>query len=185
MYIGELSVGDSKIIPVSTSKNLGVWLDSHLKLDTHITKLCNAAYYHQHNIPRIQKYITHEFTWTLVHAVVIGWMTTATAFFIVPSNIQIHKLQRVQNMAARLVSNSSSYCHIMPVQELNWLRGYIQDHSWTGTYLYHKFGFSEEEISIPLEFRQVVVVSSTFFQRTCWETEPFLWRHPHYGIYDS
>ena len=34
MYIGELSVGDSKIIPVSTAKNLGVWLDSHLKLDT-------------------------------------------------------------------------------------------------------------------------------------------------------
>ena len=34
VYIGELSVGDSKIIPVSTAKNLGVWLDSHLKLDT-------------------------------------------------------------------------------------------------------------------------------------------------------
>ena len=140
-----------EIIPVSTAKNLGVWPDSHLKLDTHITKICNAAYHHQHNISRIQKYITHEFTWTLVHAVVIGWMTTATTFIIVPSNIQIHKLQRVQNMAARLVSNSSCYCHIMPVlQELNWLRGYIQDHSWTGTYLYHEFGFSEEEISIPL-----------------------------------
>ena len=53
-------------------------------------------------------------------------------------------------MAARLVSNSSSYCHIMPVQELSWLRGYIQDHSWTGTYLYHEFSFSEEDISIPL-----------------------------------
>ena len=34
VYIGELSVGDSKIIPVSTAKNLGVWLDSYLKLDT-------------------------------------------------------------------------------------------------------------------------------------------------------
>ena len=98
-------------------------------------------------------------------------MTTATAFFIVPSNIQIHKLQRVQNMTARLVSNSSCYRHIMPVlQELSWLRGYIQDHWWTGTYLYHEFRFSEEEISIPLEFRQVVVVSSTFLRRTCWET---------------
>ena len=36
--IGELSVGDSEVVPVSTAKNLGVWLDSHLKLDTHVTK---------------------------------------------------------------------------------------------------------------------------------------------------
>ena len=47
---GELSIGYSKVVPVSTAKNLGVWLDTHLKLDTRITKMCNAAYYHLHNI---------------------------------------------------------------------------------------------------------------------------------------
>lgn len=47
---GELSVGYSKVVPVSIAKNLGVWLDTHLKLDTRITKMCNAAYYHLHNI---------------------------------------------------------------------------------------------------------------------------------------
>ena len=32
--IGELSVGDSEVVPVSTAKKLGAWMDSHLKLDT-------------------------------------------------------------------------------------------------------------------------------------------------------
>ena len=47
---GELSVGYSMVVPVSIAKNLGVWLDTHLKLDTRIIKMCNAAYYHLHNI---------------------------------------------------------------------------------------------------------------------------------------
>ena len=51
--IGELSVGDSEVVPVSTAKKLGAWMDSHLKLDTHITKTCSAAYHHLHNIQRI------------------------------------------------------------------------------------------------------------------------------------
>ena len=46
---GELTVDYSRVAPVSTA-NLGVWLDSHLKLDTHTTKMCSAAYYHLHNI---------------------------------------------------------------------------------------------------------------------------------------
>lgn len=33
--IGELSVGYSKVVPIGAAKNLGVRLDSHLKLDTH------------------------------------------------------------------------------------------------------------------------------------------------------
>ena len=47
---GELSIGYSKVVPVSTAKNLGVWLDTHLKLDTRLTKMCNATYCHLHNI---------------------------------------------------------------------------------------------------------------------------------------
>ena len=51
--INELSVGDSEVVPVSTAKNVGAWMDSHLKLDTHITITCSAAYHHLHNIQRI------------------------------------------------------------------------------------------------------------------------------------
>ena len=32
------------------ARNLGVWCDSQLNISTHVTKLCNAAFYHLHNI---------------------------------------------------------------------------------------------------------------------------------------
>ena len=104
--IGELSVGDSEVVPVSTAKNVGAWMDSHLKLDIHITKTCSAAYHHLHNIQRIWKYITYKSTRNLAHAVVI---------------------RRID-------------------------------------YLYHEFGFSEEEIPIPFEVPWWVAVNSTFLQ---------------------
>ena len=88
---------------VSTAKNLGVWLDSHLKLDTHITKMCSAAYHHLHNIWRIRKYITYEFTPILVHAVVIGQIDSCNSLLHGLSNIKIDKLQRGQNVIARRI----------------------------------------------------------------------------------
>ena len=88
---GELTVGYSRVAPVSTAKNLGVWLDPPLKLDTHTTKMCSAAYYHLHNIWRIWEYITHESTPILVHAVVIGQIDGC--------NSLLHGL-RVQNVVA-------------------------------------------------------------------------------------
>ena len=40
----------------------------------------------------------------------------------------------------------------------------IQGHSWPGSYLYHGFGFSEEEIPIILEVKWGVVLNSTFLR---------------------
>ena len=40
----------------------------------------------------------------------------------------------------------------------------IQGHSWPGSYLYHGFGFSEEEIPIILEVKWRVVLNSTFLR---------------------
>ena len=51
--VDQLLVGDMRVIPVSNVKDLGVWLDSHLKFDVHITKTCSTAYYFLHNIRRI------------------------------------------------------------------------------------------------------------------------------------
>ena len=50
----------------------------------------------------------------------VNW-TTATVLYGLPT-IHINKLQRVQNAAARLVTNTPRICHITPIwEDLHWL----------------------------------------------------------------
>ena len=42
-------VNNSTIYPRPIVKNLGSWLDSHLKMSTHVTNVCKACFFHLHN----------------------------------------------------------------------------------------------------------------------------------------
>ena len=63
-----ITVGDVNINPVSCVRNLGSWFDNKLCMSTHITKACNAAFYHLHNIRRIKRYLSRDSLLTLIHA---------------------------------------------------------------------------------------------------------------------
>ena len=41
-----LTVGDDKIFPSTSAKNLGVVIDTNLKLDKYISNTCKTAYFH-------------------------------------------------------------------------------------------------------------------------------------------
>ena len=47
-----LCVGNDLIKPSNEVKNLGVWLDPSLTMNTHINKTCSIAFYHLNNLPR-------------------------------------------------------------------------------------------------------------------------------------
>ena len=55
-----LCVGNDLIKPSKEVKNLGVWLDPSLTLNTHINKTCSIAFYHLYNLRRIRKYLSQE-----------------------------------------------------------------------------------------------------------------------------
>ena len=48
-----LCVGNDLIKPSKEVKNLGVWLDPSLTMNTHINKTCSIAFYHLYNLRRI------------------------------------------------------------------------------------------------------------------------------------
>ena len=60
--IDTLQVGESATTPASEVKDLGCWLDRHLKMDTHINNICKAAFFHLFNIRRIRKFLILECT---------------------------------------------------------------------------------------------------------------------------
>ena len=117
-----ISVGDYDIYPSSCVRNLGAWFDNKLSMSTHVTKICNATFYHLHNIRRIKKYLSRDSLLTLIHAFITSRLDYCNGLLYGLPNSQIVKLQRVQNAAARLVLSLSKYSHISPaLYQLHWL----------------------------------------------------------------
>ena len=107
---------------VSEARNLGVWFDSKFQFQTHINKTCQSAFYYIYNIRRIRKFLSFEAAKTLVQALVISRLDYCNSVLYGIPAIHTNKLQRVQNAAARLLTNKPRYSHITPVMvDLHWL----------------------------------------------------------------
>ena len=91
-------------------------------MDMQITKACQIAYYHLHNIRRIRKFLSQEATCTIIHAFITSQIDYCNSLMNgLPENL-IKKLQRVQNTTARLVFNLRKYDRITPaLVTLHWL----------------------------------------------------------------
>lgn len=120
--ISSISVGNVEVSPVSFARNLGSWFDTNMNLKTHIAKTSSAAFFHLRNIRRIRKFLTSDITATLIHAFITSKLDYCNSLLYGLPNCQINKLQRIQNAAARLITNTSRFDHITPIlYKLHWL----------------------------------------------------------------
>ena len=67
-----LTVGDTSVAIVNKARNLGVWFDSQLNFNVHITKTCSLSFCSLYNFRRIRKYLSYESAQTIILALVIG-----------------------------------------------------------------------------------------------------------------
>ena len=117
-----VNVNGSTILPKPEARDLGVVLDSHLHLDTHVNNVCKAASLGIRNIGRIHKYIGKAESERLVHAFVSSKLDYCNSILYGLQDYQLKKLQRIKNTAARVVCKSKIKDHISPVlEELHWL----------------------------------------------------------------
>ena len=117
-----LTAGDTNAAIVSKARNLGVWFDSQLNFNVHITKTYSLSFCSIYKIRRITKYLSYKSAQTLILALVIGRLDYCNSqLYGLPASYII-KLQRGQNVAARLISKTTSFDHISPVMKgLHWL----------------------------------------------------------------
>ena len=107
---------------LSQAKNLGSWLEAQMNLNTHVTKYCQAAFFHFFNIRRTRKFLNYETVQILVNAFVTSRLDYCNSLLYGLPATQLNKLQRVQNAAARLICIISRFDHITPnFIELHWL----------------------------------------------------------------
>ncbi len=117
-----IRVGESVVKAVTSVKDLGAFLDSTLSMETHINAKCSAAYRQIYSIRRIRRFISREATETLIHAFIFSHLDYCNGLLYDLPDYQIRKLQRIQNMAARLVFRLPKFSHVTPLMfELHWL----------------------------------------------------------------
>ena len=63
-----ISIGEYDIYSSSCVRNLGELFDNKFSMSTHVTKICNAAFHHLHNIRRIKKYLSCDSLQTLTQS---------------------------------------------------------------------------------------------------------------------
>ncbi len=103
-------------------KNLGVIFDADMNMNSQISSVCRAGYFHIRNIRLVRKYLTKAATKAAVHATVTSRLDSCNALLADTSLTNIQCLQVVQNTAARVVCQSLKYDHATPLlKDLHWL----------------------------------------------------------------
>ena len=117
-----LVIGESRIFPSTKVKNLGSWFDPNLDMISHVNNICSSSFHYLYNMRRIRKYFSHQSARSLIRASITSKLDYCNSLLYGLPTIHINKLQRVENAAARLVTNTPRFCHIIPIlEDLHWL----------------------------------------------------------------
>ena len=118
----DLRLADASI-PFSPSvKSLGVYLDSTLSMQPHISFLTRTCFFHLRRIAAIRRYLSREACVRLVISLVFSRLDYCNSLLAGISASSLQRLQHVQNCAARLVFGGRRSEHVTPLlRSLHWL----------------------------------------------------------------
>ena len=99
---------------VESAKDLGVIMDNHLSFNEHIDSLTSSLMGKLCMINRISHLLDHSTLFTVINSLVYSKLFYCSNVWSGTSNLNIHKLQMVQNFSARILSKKKKYEHITP-----------------------------------------------------------------------
>jgi len=91
-------------------------------MKAHISSVCQSGFYHLKNLSSVRKCLDYQTAELGVHAFITSRLDMGNSLLYGICDNQIHRLQLVQNTAARTIMCKRKYDHITPVlYELHWL----------------------------------------------------------------
>ena len=90
---GEMSFGDTQLVPCESAKNLGVVLDFSLSFRSHLDSIVKTCSFHIHNLYMIKDIVNMKNLITLVHSLIISKVDYCNYLFIGLPNVILKKVQ--------------------------------------------------------------------------------------------
>ena len=111
------------IIPVSSSaRNLGFIFDSDMSFSDQIKSVSKSCHFHIRDIRRIRHLLPLSAATALANSLVSSKLDYCNSLYSGISQVNLNKLQRIQNSLARVITNTSKYQHItLILKKLHWL----------------------------------------------------------------
>ena len=112
-------------VPISTKiKTLGIILDNRLTFDTHVASICASCFFHIRAFRHIRPNLTQDMAKSVAVSLISSRLDYCNFLLYGSSQANIHKLQRVQNVIAKLVCagnvrSSDALCslHWLPINQ--------------------------------------------------------------------
>ena len=118
----EIDIAGDTVKAEKCIRYLGAYLDETLNFKEHIKIKCRTAMYNYLKIKNIRKYLTKEATEILVLSLVISHLDYCNLILYGTAQCEINKMQRIQNMCAKLVLGRQKYDSSKDaLYELHWL----------------------------------------------------------------
>ena len=102
--------------------NLGVKMDATMSMHRQVNSITSTCYYHIRKISKVRKFLTVDAARSLINAYVTSRMDYGNALLAGLPAYLIHKIQRVQNYAARVINRTGLRDSITTqLRKLHWL----------------------------------------------------------------
>ena len=117
-----IRIGDVTISPSDNVRNLGIYMDSALTMTDHVSRTSAKCMGAIQMIKGIRAYLSLEATKTLMQTMVLSHLDYGNAVLHGITAGELHRLQRMQNIAARVTLKLSWDASISrALQDLHWL----------------------------------------------------------------
>ena len=118
-----IQIGNDDINCVTSVRNLGFYMDQELKNGVHINKLSSVLYFTIRKIAQIRPLLDRDTTKILMQSLVLSRIDYCNSLLLGSAQYQLDKLQRLQNMACRIICQKRKFDHITSdLIELHWLK---------------------------------------------------------------
>ena len=101
---------------------LGIWIDSALTFNDHISKLSSSCHYNLRRINRIKHLLDNKTLSLIIKAVIFGRLFYCSSVWGNTSSKNISMLQLIQNFACRIILGIKKFDHVSAaLKSLGWL----------------------------------------------------------------